>query len=362
MTRAFNFNAGPGPIPEPVLERAQQQMFNFENSGAAVMELSHRSGLYEKIHFQALKQLREILSVPEDFSILFLQGGATLQFSMSAKNFLKESQKAGFVLTGSWSEKAKKEASFYGETTVLASAKESNYKSIPEVDLTKVEEELSYVHLTSNNTIFGTQWAKLPQKGKHPVIVDMSSDILSKAIDWNNVDLAYAGAQKNAGMAGVTLVFIRNSFMDQANISLPPSLSYKTHAGSDSLYHTPPTGAVYITKLVTDWILELGGLKEIEKRAEKKAALLYDTIDNSQGFYTGHAEKSARSLMNVTFRLPDTELEKKFLKEAEEAGFMGLNGHRSVGGCRASIYNAVPVEHVEALKALMNDFRSRYSG
>lgn len=361
MSRAYNFNAGPGPIPAPVLEKAQQQMFDFEQSGAAVMELSHRSGLYEKIHFQALKQLREILSVPEEFSILFLQGGATLQFSMTARNFLKENKKAGFVLTGSWSEKAQKEAAFFGDTLTIATAKDSNYRTIPDVDLNQIDEELSYVHLTSNNTIFGTQWKELPRKGKHPVIIDMSSDILSRRIDWENVDLAYAGAQKNAGMAGVTIVFVRNSFMEQADVSIPPSLSYKTHAGAESLYHTPPTGAVYITKLVTDWILELGGIQEMEKRAEEKAALLYDTIDHSGGFFTGHAEKHARSLMNVTFRLPDEEMEKKFLQEAADAGFMGLNGHRSVGGCRASIYNAVPMEHVEALKQLMNDFKERHT-
>ncbi|SDO30224.1 3-phosphoserine/phosphohydroxythreonine transaminase [Alkalicoccus daliensis] len=360
MTRAYNFNAGPGPIPTPVLEKAKQEMFNFEQSGAAVMELSHRSSLYEKIHFQALKQLRDILSVPEEFDILFLQGGATLQFSMTAQNFLEEDKKAGFVLTGSWSEKAKKEAEAFGETVVLASSKDSNYAAIPEVDLASVEESLSYVHLTSNNTIFGTQWKELPAKGNHPVIVDMSSDILSKQINWKNVDLAYAGSQKNAGMAGVTLVFIRKSFMEQANTSLPPSISYAQHASKDSLYHTPPTGAIYITKLVTDWILDMGGLAEIEKRAEAKAKMLYDTIDQSEGFYTGHAEPEARSLMNVTFRLRSEKLEEQFLQEAANAGYMGLNGHRSVGGCRASIYNAVPLEHVEALRDMMIAFKNKH--
>ncbi|PRO64986.1 3-phosphoserine/phosphohydroxythreonine transaminase [Alkalicoccus urumqiensis] len=355
--RAYNFNAGPGPIPEQVLQQAQKEMFNFQHAGAAVMELSHRSSLYESIHFAALKQIREILSVPDSFDILFLQGGATLQFSMTAKNFLPEGKKAGFVLSGSWSEKAMKEASFFGEVTEIASTKSNEYRSIPEVNLREQDTDCAYIHLTSNNTIYGTQWKTLPEKGTKPVIIDMSSDILSRPVNWEHIDLAYAGAQKNAGMAGVTIVIARRSFLESAEGNVPPSLSYKQHADKDSLYHTPPTGAVYITKLVTDWIQDLGGIKAVEERAEKKASMLYETIDQSEGYYTGHAEKSARSLMNVTFRLPSEELEEKFLQEAKEAGFMGLNGHRSVGGCRASIYNAVPVEHVEALCRFMKQFQ-----
>ncbi|PTL38944.1 3-phosphoserine/phosphohydroxythreonine transaminase [Alkalicoccus saliphilus] len=360
MNRAYNFNAGPGPIPSPVLEKAQKEMFNFEQSGAAVMELSHRSSLYEQIHFQALQQLRDILSVPDEFDILFLQGGATLQFSMTAQNFLSPDKKASFVLTGSWSEKALKEASAFGSTEVHASSADNNYRSIPDVHLKGLGDDTAYVHLTANNTIFGTQWPELPDRGSQPVIIDMSSDILSRSVPWDKVDLAYAGAQKNAGMAGVTLVFIRKSMIETGNSSLPPSISYKQHAAKDSLYHTPPTGAIYITKLVTDWILDLGGLPAIEKRAEEKAGILYRTIDQSNGFYKGHADKNARSLMNVTFRLPDEKLEKMFLEEASEKGFMGLNGHRSVGGCRASIYNAVPVEHVQALQELMDNFQRKH--
>ncbi|WP_147803035.1 3-phosphoserine/phosphohydroxythreonine transaminase [Alkalicoccus halolimnae] len=361
MTRAFNFNAGPGPIPEPVLTKAQQEMFNFEQSGAAVMELSHRSSLYENIHFKAIDQLRTILQVPEEFEILFLQGGATLQFSMTAQNFLPKNKKAGFVLTGSWSEKAMKEASAFGGTTVLASSRDSNYNSIPEVDFSSLPDDIAYVHLTTNNTIFGTQWPEIPARGSKPVILDMSSDILSRDIPWENVDLAYAGAQKNAGMAGVTLVFIRKSLMETADSTLPPSISYSQHADKKSLYNTPPTGAIYITKLVTDWILEIGGLDAVKKRAEEKSGILYEMIDDSGGFYSGHAEPGARSNMNVTFRLKTEELENKFLKEASEYGFMGLNGHRSVGGCRASIYNAVPVEHVHALKQFMESFQKNNS-
>ncbi|CAM3942832.1 3-phosphoserine/phosphohydroxythreonine transaminase [Alkalicoccus chagannorensis] len=361
MTTVYNFNAGPGPIPDPVLKQAQTEMFSFEQTGAAVMELSHRSAPYEKIHFQAMKQIRTILDVPDDFDILFLQGGATLQFSMTAQNFLRPEQRAAFVLSGSWSEKAEKEASAFGSTTILASTKESQYRSVPEIDLSSAPEDTAYVHLTSNNTIFGTQLQQFPKKAAAPVIVDMSSDILSRRVPWSDVDFAYAGAQKNAGMAGVTIVIARKSLLASGSDALPPSISYKQHADKDSLYHTPPTGAVYMTKLVTDWILAEGGIDAIAEAASKKAEALYAAIDQSDGFYRGHADAGSRSSMNVTFRLPDEDLEKQFLQEAADAGFLGLNGHRSVGGCRASLYNAVPFHHVEVLIDFMEKFRHRHS-
>ncbi|ADH99987.1 phosphoserine aminotransferase [[Bacillus] selenitireducens MLS10] len=353
----YNFNPGPSPLPKEVLDHVQKNMFNFEQSGMGLMELSHRSALYEQVHNQTISDLKDILRVPDDFSILLLQGGASLQFSMIALNFLGDDQKAAYVMTGSWSEKAKKEADFYGETYVLATTKENQYKSIPDVPLQDIQNNTAYLHFTSNNTIFGTQIRSFPDADV-PVIVDMSSDILSKPVDWNTVDLAYAGAQKNAGMSGVTVVIIRNSLLEKASDKVSPSLSYKQHAKSNSLYNTPPTAAIYMTGLVCDWIKQNGAIEGMTERASHKAGLLYDEIDGSDGFYTGHAETEARSFMNVTFNLPTEELEKKFLAQAKEKGFVGLNGHRSVGGCRASIYNAVPVSHVEALVSFMKAFRS----
>ncbi|MFC4738261.1 3-phosphoserine/phosphohydroxythreonine transaminase [Bacillus daqingensis] len=359
MKRAYNFNAGPGPVPEAVLTRARDEMFNFEQSGAAVMELSHRSKLYESIHFEAMEQIRQILQVPDYMEVLFLQGGATLQFSMAPRNFLREGQTGTYVLSGSWSEKAQKEAAYFGHTEILSSSKDVNYAHIPETDYQLASENSAYIHLTTNNTIFGTQWQTIPDNQTDiPVFADMSSDILSRRINWSNIDLAYAGAQKNAGIAGVTIVIISKKLLASAQDG-PPSTSYQVHADKQSLYHTPPTGAVYITKLVTDWILENGGAIGMEERAKKKSEMLYDLIDGSNGFFRGHAAKDSRSSMNVTFRLENEELEKQFLREAAAEGFMGLNGHRSVGGCRASIYNAVPPEHVEALCSFMEKFRKR---
>ncbi|PYZ94114.1 3-phosphoserine/phosphohydroxythreonine aminotransferase [Salipaludibacillus keqinensis] len=359
MTTVYNFNAGPSPIPAPVLEKAKEEMFNFEQSNMAVMEMSHRSPLYEKIHFHAMDQLREIFHIPEDFDILFLQGGASLQFSMVPLNFLTEGKSASYVLTGSWSEKAQKEAAALGNVHTLASSKDQDYKWIPHVDYTELPENSAYVHITSNNTIYGTQWPDFPNNVNIPVIADMSSDILSREIPWEKLDMVYAGAQKNAGMSGVTIVIMRKSLLESANSKVPPSLSYKQHASKDSLYNTPPTAAIYITGLVADWINEQGGVEEMERLAKEKAKLVYDIIDDSNGFYTGHAAVSSRSLMNITFRLQTEELEKAFLTEAKEAGFVGLNGHRSVGGCRVSNYNAVPIEHVEVLRDFMISFMKR---
>ncbi|SER96320.1 3-phosphoserine/phosphohydroxythreonine transaminase [Salisediminibacterium halotolerans] len=360
MTQTYNFNPGPGPIPNEVLAKAQQNMFNFEQTGMAVMELSHRSAAYERVHFHAMNTLRELLDIPDDFSVLFLQGGASLQFSMLAKNFLSDNKAGAYVLSGSWAEKAQKEGAAIGEVYTAAASSNRTYADVPVFDPADLQENTAYVHLTSNNTIYGTQLSDWPAC-EQPVFVDMSSDILSRPIPWDRVDLAYAGAQKNAGMAGVTIAIIRTSLLDQASGSLPPSLSYKQHADKDSLYNTPPTGAIYITSLVLDWIKEQGGITEMENRAKEKAALIYDVIDRSNGFYSGHADKDSRSWMNITFRLPSEELEKKFLNQASERGFTGLNGHRSVGGCRVSNYNAVPREHVEILRDFMLEFQQNHS-
>jgi phosphoserine aminotransferase len=362
VTTVYNFNAGPSSIPAPVLKKAKEEMFNFEQSSMAVMEMSHRSPLYEKIHFGAMSQLRKIYHIPEDFDVLFLQGGASLQFSMIPLNFLPQDKIASYVLTGSWSEKAQKEAKALGNVHTLSSSKDDQYKFIPDTDYSHLSDNNAYVHLTSNNTIYGTQWPSFPKKNNNnvPVIVDMSSDVLSRNIPWEDLDMVYAGAQKNAGMAGVTVVIIRKSFLETANTQLPPSLSYKQHAKSDSLYNTPPTAAVYITGLVADWIDGFGGVEEMDRRAKEKAAMIYNVVDHSDGFYKGHADISSRSLMNITFRLTDEDLEKQFLSEAKDAGFVGLNGHRSVGGCRVSNYNAVPLEHVEVLRNFMMTFMKKH--
>ncbi|ADU29733.1 3-phosphoserine/phosphohydroxythreonine transaminase [Evansella cellulosilytica] len=356
----YNFNAGPSALPQEVIEKAQKSLFNFENSGLSVMEMSHRSPMYEEIHFGAISSIKEILNIPDDFEILLLQGGASMQFAMLPMNFLQSEQSAAYVLSGSWSEKALKEAGRIGDAYVLSSSKEDNYKSIPTIEFDSVKENTSYIHLTSNNTIFGTQWQELPEKQRTPIFVDASSDIFSKRINWNNVDVLYAGAQKNAGPSGVTVVIMRKTLLEQSNTSIPQILTYNTHAKADSLYHTPPTGSIYVLGLVMNWIKENGGIEGMESRASNKAALLYDVIDNSNQFYVGHALVNSRSLMNVTFRLSDENLEKKFLQEAKEFGFEGVKGHRSVGGCRASIYNAVPVDHVEKLAHFMKEFQNSH--
>ncbi|MBU9712648.1 3-phosphoserine/phosphohydroxythreonine transaminase [Evansella tamaricis] len=361
LTNIYNFNAGPSALPKSVLLEAQESMFNYKNSGLSVMEMSHRSPLYEEIHFNSLNKLRSLLSVPDDFEILFLQGGASLQFAMIPMNFLTPGKQAAFVLSGSWSEKAWKEASRIGETYILASTKDEMYRRIPEVNFDSCKENTAYIHLTSNNTIFGTQWPSYPIKDPNiPVCMDASSDILSRSIDWNQMDLVYAGAQKNAGPSGITIVIIRKSLMETANSHIPTILSYNTHAKSDSLYHTPPTGSIFILGLVMKWIEEQGGVEAMRLHSKTKGSLLYQTIDESDGFYVGHATESSRSSMNVTFNLRNEQLEKQFLHEAKAKGFVGLNGHRSIGGCRASIYNAVPLSHVESLVEFMKNFQKTH--
>ncbi|BBW97300.1 phosphoserine aminotransferase [Geobacillus subterraneus] len=360
MKRAYNFNAGPSALPLPVLERAQRELLNFQDTGMSVMELSHRSKEYEAVHQAASERLKRLLDVPDDYDVLFLQGGASLQFSMVPMNFLAEGQIGCYVLTGAWSEKALKEAQKIGATTVVASSKDANYTYIPSLDEVKWPKQAAYVHITSNNTIFGTQWQEFPDV---PVdlIADMSSDILSRPFDVSKFALIYAGAQKNLGPSGVTVVILRRDLLDRIPDGLPTMLDYRTHQKSRSLYNTPPTFAIYMLSLVLEWVEEQGGVPAMEARSRQKAAVLYDAIDESGGFYQPHAEKGSRSLMNVTFTLPSEELTNTFLAEAKERGFIGLGGHRSVGGCRASIYNAVPLEACEALASFMNDFRRRFA-
>ncbi|MFF2175416.1 3-phosphoserine/phosphohydroxythreonine transaminase [Lysinibacillus sp. NPDC058147] len=358
--RAYNFNAGPSALPVEVLEKAQQQLVNFHDSGMSIMEMSHRSAIFDEVHNEAIALLKKLYAIPENYEVLFLQGGASLQFTMIPMNFLQADQKASYVLSGSWSEKAFKEAKLFGTPVEAASTKENKYRNIPALADIKFNEEDAYLHITSNNTIYGTQWKEFPETGNVPLVADMSSDILSKPVDVSKFGLIYAGAQKNLGPSGVTVVIIRKDLLEKANVNIPTMLKYSTHADSNSLYNTPPTFGIYMLGEVLKWVESKGGVAEIAKHNELKAKVIYDAIDNSNGFYTGHATPESRSLMNITFRVADEELEKQFLVEAKAAGFVGLNGHRSVGGCRASTYNAVPLDACEALRDFMVEFQQKH--
>ncbi|PWW27810.1 phosphoserine aminotransferase [Cytobacillus oceanisediminis] len=359
MNRALNFNAGPSALPEAVLKEAEKNWLDFNGTGMAIMELSHRSKEYQAVHDKAISLLKKLLSIPDDYEVLFIQGGASLQFSMVPMNLLSKSQTAQYVLSGSWSEKALKEANKIGKTFIAASSKDQKYRFIPEHNEDCDLENAAYLHITSNNTIYGTQWHSFPSNKKTPLIADMSSDILSRPLDMSNFDLIYAGAQKNLGPSGVTVVIIRKELLEKSSEELPSMLNYNTYAKNNSLYNTPPTLAIYLLTLVLEWADKEGGLEQIEKMNEEKAKILYDVIDESDGFYLGHALKGSRSRMNVTFNLHNEEASKDFLHQAKEAGFVGLGGHRSIGGCRASIYNAVPAEHVQKLAEFMKAFKNR---
>ncbi|HWQ61366.1 MAG TPA: 3-phosphoserine/phosphohydroxythreonine transaminase [Negativicutes bacterium] len=357
MKRAYNFNAGPSALPLPVLQKAQAELVDFRGAGMSIMEMSHRGKEYEAVHNEAISLLREQMGIPADYDVLFLQGGASLQFAMVPMNFLPSGRKAGYVLTGVWAEKAYTEAKQFGEVFEAASTKSDSYRRIPAAGDLRIPADAAYLHLTSNNTIYGTGWQTFPDTGAVPLVADMSSDILARPVDVSKFALIYAGAQKNLGPAGVTLVIVRKDFLAKANSGVPTMLSYGTHAKNNSLYNTPPTFGIYLVNLVLAWVKEQGGAAAVHKRNVNKAALIYDAIDKSGGFYRGHAEPGSRSLMNITFRLASEELEKKFLDEAKKAGFVGLGGHRSVGGCRASAYNAVPIESCRALAQFMVDFQ-----
>ncbi|MDQ0217605.1 3-phosphoserine/phosphohydroxythreonine transaminase [Peribacillus cavernae] len=362
MKRALNFNAGPAALPEAVLQKAQGEWLNIEDTGMSVMELSHRSNTFDAIHSKSIALLKEIMDIPDNYEVLFLQGGASLQFTMVPMNLLQSDRKAYYVLTGSWSEKALKEAKKIGNTEIAASAKESNYTYIPAVEeIAYNPADAAYLHITTNNTIYGTQWKGYPQLENAPLIADMSSDILSKKIDVSKFGLIYAGAQKNLGPSGVTVVIIRKDLINSSLTNLPTMLQYETHAKSNSLYNTPPTLAIYLLSLVLEWVQDQGGVEKLEEMNTAKAKLIYDAIDNSEGFYKGHAVPDSRSHMNVTFTLPDDHATKQFLEQAKAAGFVGLNGHRSIGGCRASIYNAVPLSHCAELAEFMKKFKETYS-
>jgi len=358
--RAYNFNAGPSALPLEVLENAQQQLVNFRNSGMSIMEMSHRSAIFDEVHNEAIALLKKLYAIPENYEVLFLQGGASLQFTMVPMNFLQADKKASYVLSGSWAEKAFKEAKLFGTPVEAASTKENKYRNIPALSEIQFNEDDAYLHITSNNTIYGTQWKEFPETGNVPLVADMSSDILSKPVDISKFGIIYAGAQKNLGPSGVTVVIIRKDLLEKANKDIPTMLKYTTHTDGNSLYNTPPTFGIYMLGEVLKWVDAKGGVEAIAKLNEEKAQVIYDAIDNSNGFYTGHATPESRSFMNITFRVANEELEKQFLAEAKAAGFIGLNGHRSVGGCRASTYNAVPLETCKALRDFMVAFQQKH--
>jgi phosphoserine aminotransferase len=353
----YNFSAGPAILPAEVLEKAQAELLSLGGIGMSVMEISHRSKHFAPILERAETGIRELLEVPENYRILFLQGGASLQFSMIPMNFLRRA--ADYVVTGAWGEKAVKEAKKCGPVNVIFSTKENGFRSVPTADELDFSQTADYVHYCSNETIDGVEF-KYDLDGKGlPVVCDASSNILSKPLDIEKYALLYAGAQKNIGPSGVTLVIIRDDLLDKVPANQFSMLDYRALAANGSMLNTPNTWGIYLVGLVCDWLKAKGGVSAIEKINREKAKILYDAIDTSDGFYRGHAEPAARSLMNVTFRLPSEELEKRFVEAAAANGFDGLKGHRSVGGIRASIYNAFPKEGVEALVEFMHDFTHR---
>lgn len=356
MSRIYNFNPGPAALPLPVLEQARQELLDYQGRGMSILEMSHRSKEYEAINAQVEARVKALLGLDDAYRVLLLQGGASMQFAMLPLNFLPAGATADYLLTGAWAEKALEEAAKLGQTHVAASTKEENYRRIPAAAEMTLSAQPAYVHLTSNNTIYGTQWQQFPEVSAAPLVADMSSDILSRPFDANRFALIYAGAQKNIGPAGVTVVIVRQSWLEQAAKTAPVILRYATYAKNNSLYNTPPVFAVYLTNLALGWIEAQGGLASVAATNTRKAAAVYAAIDRSGGFYRGHAALDSRSQMNVTFRLPGEELEKRFVAEAQAAGMVGLAGHRSVGGIRASLYNALSLEAAEALAGFMDEF------
>jgi phosphoserine aminotransferase len=356
-TRVFNFSSGPAVLPIPALEQAQHDLVSLPGVGMSVLEISHRSAAFESILHKTVEDIRRLASVPSNYKILFLQGGASTQFSMVPMNLLAEGRTADYIVTGSWSQKALKEAGKVGKTHVVASTEGDNFSRIPAPHELRFSADPAYVHMTSNNTIEGTQWKTLPST-QAPIVSDASSDVFSAPIDVARHGLIFAGAQKNLGPAGVTLVIIREDLLVRSVKSLPTMMNYAVHAENDSLYNTPPVFAIYMVGLVVEWLIGQGGLSAVAAVNERKAGKLYAELDRT-GFWRPTAQKDSRSLMNVTFRLSSEDLEKKFVKEATSHGFDGLKGHRSVGGMRASIYNAFPEEGIDALVSFMREFERR---
>jgi len=356
--RIFNFSAGPAIMPVPVLEDAQRDLLALPGVGMSVMEISHRSKTFDEIIQGAESGLRELLNIPKDYAVLFLQGGASLQFSMVPMNFLSLDGSADFIVTGSWGKKAVKEAQKFGTVDLAANLADGGFTRVPGQDEIHLNPSAAYVHMTSNETIEGVEWKTEPEVGDVPLVSDASSNILSRPIPVEKYGIIYAGAQKNMGPSGVTLVIIREDLLPRIREGLATMLDYRTHVKDKSLHNTPNTWGIYIINLVCKWLKEKGGLETMQQENEEKAKLLYDAIDSTE-FYRGHADPDSRSIMNVTFRLPSEDLEKKFATEATAAGMDGLKGHRSVGGIRASIYNAFPREGCEALVEFMKEFENK---
>ncbi|MBQ7810279.1 MAG: 3-phosphoserine/phosphohydroxythreonine transaminase [Clostridia bacterium] len=360
MARVYNFSAGPSVLPEAVLKKAADEMMDYQGSGQSVMEMSHRSKVYDAIIKEAEALLREVMNIPDNYKVLFLQGGASSQFAMIPLNLMTKSGKADYVVTGQWAKKAYKEASRYGNANVVASSEDKTFSYIPKLDKSTFTPDADYFHICMNNTIYGTVYHELPETGDVPLVADISSCILSEPIDVSKFGMLYAGAQKNMAPAGLTVVIIREDLIGNAQEITPTMFNYQTHADNDSMFNTPPCYTIYVAKLVLEWIKnEIGGLEKMKELNEKKAAILYDFLDNSK-LFKGTVVKEDRSLMNVPFVTGDADLDAEFVKTCTENGIVNIKGHRSVGGMRASIYNAMPIEGVEKLVAVMKEFEEKH--
>ncbi len=357
MERVYNFSAGPSMLPEEVLKKAAAEMLNYQGSGMSVMEMSHRSPVYESIIQEAEAGLRRLMKIPDNYKVLFLQGGASTQFAAVPLNLLNGSKKADYILSGQFSTKAYQEGQKYGDVAVAGSSKEKNFSVVPTQESLVLRPDADYVHFCMNNTIYGTKFPYVP-KADAPLVVDVSSCILSEPIDVSKFGVVYAGAQKNMSAAGLTVVIVREDLLGKARSETPTMLNWQVMADNGSMYNTPPTYCIYIAKLVYEWLESIGGLQEMQKRNEKKAALLYDYLDG-QDYYIAPVEKGSRSMMNVTFVTGDLDLDKAFVKTCAANGLVNIKGHRSVGGMRASIYNAMPYEGVEKLVEVMKDFAAK---
>lgn len=355
--RVYNFSAGPSMLPLAVLEKVKEELLNYDGTGQSVMEMSHRSEAFKKIAADAEANLRDLMQIPDNYKVLFLQGGGTLQFSMVPLNLLKKSKKADYIVTGTWAKKAYKEACKFGDIKVATSSEADTFTWVPKVTKDDFRPDADYVYITTNNTIYGTAYNYVPETGDIPLVADMSSNILSTPVDVSKFGIIWAGAQKNVGPAGVTIVIVREDLIGNADESVPTYLDYKVHADNDSMYNTPPCFAIYVAGEVFKYIKETGGLEAMEKRNKEKAAKLYNYIDESQMFNCPVA-KEDRSLMNVVFVTGNGDLDKKFVAEAKANGLVNLSGHRSIGGMRASIYNAMPMEGIDALIEFMKEFEA----
>ncbi len=360
MKQVYNFNAGPAALPLEVMHQVQDELLDLQGTGLSILEISHRSKEYENINGETQQLLKELLHIPSDYEALFLQGGASTQFAMVPMNFLTEGRMASYLHSGTWSGKAIAEARKIGETTIAGSSEADHFIKVPDLNKIRLNPETAYIHLTSNETIAGIQYQSFLDTGEVPLIADMSSDILSRPIDVSNFALIYAGAQKNLGPSGVTVVIVKRNLLESIPTSIPDMMNYRVHANKRSLYNTPPVFAVYIVNLMLKWIRNNGGVKAIERRNHLKANLIYNVIDKSGGFYNGLAHPESRSMMNVTFGIFNEGIEKHFLQEAEQNGFVGVKGHRDAGHLRVSIYNAVTYEQCKALTDFMLDFQKRF--